>query len=231
MTDPWRMQKSSELFTRGARLTWVQQTRPWRWSASPWLVKSNRHLPLQRSWDRQSVSSDISGDMSMIFNETFIYRYGFYQILFWVVESRQFLAQTNALLQVFFWDKWLVCFLAFWQPSILRMQSFVVASWIKRVPVTTPEKLWWKDVEGSVMIIRKANLSPNKTYLQDNTSYFISNYISDVIISDLSALKNWKPTQQAFHSAKFLRECLRRFTSSTPLQCHFSSIKKPCSEE
>lgn len=173
-------------------------------------------------------SSDISGDMSMMnsMRSLFIAMVFtcFYQILFWVVESRQFLAQTNALLQVFFWDKCLVCFLAFWQPSILRIQSFVVASWIKRVPVTTPEKLWWKDVEGSVMIIRKANLSPNKTYLQDNTSYFISNYISDVIISDLSALKNWKPTQQAFHSAKFLRECLRRFTSSTPLQCHFSSI-------
>ena len=87
MTDPWRMQKSSELFTKGARLTWVQQTRPWRWSAFPWLVKSNRHLPLQISWDRQSVSSDIPGisgdmsNMSMIFNEKFIYRYGFYMFL------------------------------------------------------------------------------------------------------------------------------------------------------
>lgn len=148
MTGPWRMQKSSELFTRGARPTWVQQTRPWRWSAFPWLVKSNRHLPLQRSWDRQSASSIFKWQFRWHVNDFQweVYRHGFYQILFWVVESRQFLAQSNALLQVFFWDKWLVCFLAFWQPSILRMQSFVVASWIKRVPVTTPEKLWWKVV-------------------------------------------------------------------------------------
>ena len=171
-----------------------------------------------------STSAKILGDwfkwyFQRYFNDVQweVRRDGFYQLLFWV-ESRQFPAQTMQWTATSILLRRMVgvpsrfsCIL-----KVKHSQNAVFGCCSVDQKVSR-HHIRETAVEGSFVKIRKANLSLNKTCLLDNTSYFdwycvyIYIYdISDVIISDLSGLQNWKLSMVTFHSAKFLRKCLRQ---------------------